>query len=157
MARSAARALPAVLLLLGPALAAAGAGAGDGRLSVADVEKVTGLKGIRLAPHDPSKGAGGDLNFADAGGQLVLMVVLEPGESYGRSKQTKGYYRQDVPDIGEEAFAGPALGPLSTVLFRKGTRCVGVSTYLALDSMGKRTVLPFEQVLELARLIASRL
>ena len=43
-------------------------------LTVQDVEKITGLQGVKLVPRDPSKGAGGDLNFANKDGKLILMV-----------------------------------------------------------------------------------
>ena len=31
-------------------------------LTVQDVEKITGLRGVKLVPRDPSKGAGGEFN-----------------------------------------------------------------------------------------------
>ena len=47
-------------------------------LTVQDVEKITGLHGVKLVPADPSKGAGGDLNFANKDGKLILMVQRMP-------------------------------------------------------------------------------
>jgi hypothetical protein len=32
-------------------------------LTAADIEKVSGMTGVKLIPKDPSKGAGGNLNF----------------------------------------------------------------------------------------------
>ena len=41
-------------------------------LTVQDVEKITGFHGVKIVPADASKGAGGDLNFANSNGDLIL-------------------------------------------------------------------------------------
>lgn len=59
----------------------------DDLLKIADVEAATGLKGLKLVPKDPMKGAGGTLNFADADGKLVLLVMIEPMSALRTWKQ----------------------------------------------------------------------
>jgi hypothetical protein len=45
-------------------------------LSVPDFGKAGGLHGLQSVPKDPAKGAGGELNFADASNKLVAMVMI---------------------------------------------------------------------------------
>jgi hypothetical protein len=61
-------------LLLAPAFAQTS----DSRLTIADVEKVTGLKGVQLVAPGAVTGAGAGLNFATADKHMVLMVNFGP-------------------------------------------------------------------------------
>jgi len=63
-------------LALAAALTAALAAQGpyDKLLTIADVEKVTGLSGVKTVPNGSQTGAGGMLNFVNASGKLVLAV-----------------------------------------------------------------------------------
>ena len=71
-------------LLLGCclALAAFAQSPDDKYLTGADVDKAVGMKGVKLIPRGSVAGAGGDLNFADASGELILMVQFTDAKSY---------------------------------------------------------------------------
>ena len=79
-------------------------------LTVQDVEKITGLHGVKLVPPDASKGAGGDLNFADKDGKLILMVNrnLSSDMFYSQTKNMKDTVKADITGLGDAAFIGPA-------------------------------------------------
>jgi hypothetical protein len=75
-----------LMVALSAALAAQTA---DPRLTVADVEKVTGLKGVQLVSPGSVTGAGAGLNFAGPGKHMVLMVNFGPAALYQRAKDQK--------------------------------------------------------------------
>lgn len=127
-------------------------------LTSADVEKISGMKGIKTVPRDPSKGAGGDLNFADADGKLVIMVNFSGNSIYEKSKQQKGIFKSDVKGVGEEAFSGPSTGPEYLLVFRKGVHCVTLSTFFNIGGpSSKPTMLTKEQLIEIGKGIAGKL
>ena len=64
-------------------------------------------------PRDPSKGTGGDLNYADSDGKLVVMASFLSGDFYAKYKTQKGYFKSDIKEVGEEAFSGPSSGGLN--------------------------------------------
>ena len=107
--------------------AAAAQAAPDPRLTIADVEKLTGLKGLQLVGPGSVPGAGAGLNFATADKKMILMVNFGPAALYSRAKAQKEYhgmpmplFHADVPGIGDEAFDSPP-GPRQYVLYvRKG-------------------------------------
>lgn len=141
----------ALFLLAGAAYAAGPV------LTVADVEKVGKLKGIKLVGKDPSAGAGGDLNFARADGTLVLMVALGSKSLLESMKAQKGTFKGPVAGIGDEAFNGPSTGRVLYLLaFRKGSKVASLSSYLDLIGSGK----PFfneAQLKELAKIAITRM
>ncbi len=127
-------------------------------LTPADVSKATGLSGIKLIPPDPSKGAGGDLNFGLPDGKQILMANFQDAKYYTQSKAMKDSYGGDVQGIGDEAFIGKVMGMESILYFRKGARSVALSSFL--DS-GKgwpgKPYLNQQQLRQLAALILSRM
>ncbi|SRR5260221_9821896 len=133
----------------------------DPRLTVADVEKATGLKGLQLVAPGSVTGAGAGLNFATADKHMVLMVNFGPAALYQRAKQQKTYagmpmplFHADVPGIGDEAFDSPP-GPLQYVLYvRKGANAASFTAYYV--SANKAT-LTMEQLKAVARIAASRM
>ena len=126
-------------------------------LTVSDVEKVTGLQGIQLIPKDPMKGAGGDLNFALGGEDMVLMVSVQDSSLYEAWKNLEGNFYAVVPDIGDEAFKGPGFTEVRYLLvFKKGNKAVLLSTFLNLEAGGE-SYLKMEQLYQLAKIIVSRL
>ena len=126
-------------------------------LTVADVEKETGLQGIQLIPKNPMKGAGGDLNFALAGKDMMLMVSVQDSSLYEQWKNLEGNFYAEVPDIGDEAFKGPGFTEVRYLLvFRKGNKAVLLSTFLNLEAEGE-PFLKMEQLTEFAKIIISRL
>jgi len=144
-------------LLLAPVFAQTS----DSRLTVADVEKVTGLKGIQLVAPGAVTGAGGGQNFATADKHMVVMVNFGPAALYQRAKQQKTYagvpmplFHADVPGIGDEAFDSPP-GPMQYVLYvRKGANAASLTAYYV--SANKAT-LTMEQLKALAKIAVSRM
>jgi hypothetical protein len=122
-------------------------------LTVQDVEKITGLQGVKLVPPDASKGAGGDLNFANKDGKLILMVnrSLSSDMFYAQTKNMKDTVKEDIQGVGDAAFTGPAGMLQYFVAFKKGKGSGTVSTFLTLTG----TQLPLDQVKKVAQKIAS--
>jgi hypothetical protein len=166
--------LSSALLLLTLALPATAAApqpaSTDPRLTIADVEKVTGLKGIQLVPRMWQPGAGGNLNFADASKHLVLMVNFGTADLYRHAREQKELkvgsntvpmtlYHAGVKGLGDEAFDSPP-GSLQYVLYvRKGNQAVSVSTYFRSggNPRSPTSVLTMEQLKQLAAIVVSRL
>ena len=122
-------------------------------LTVQDIEKITGLHGVKLVPRDPSKGAGGDLNFADKDGKLILMVnrMLNSDMLYSQTKNMKGSVEADISGVGDAAFTGPAGNLQYFISFKKGKGSCSVATFLSFTG----TLLPMDQVKKVAQLVAA--
>ena len=135
------------------------AGAYDKYLTGADIEKISGMSGIKEVPRDPSKGAGGDLNFAGSDDKLVVMAGFQSADYYANYKKQKGYFKSDVKGVGEEAFSGPAsLGPEYMLVFRKGSHCITLTSFFNIGGpASKPLVLTQEQLVELGKIVAERL
>jgi hypothetical protein len=129
------------------------AASGAQYLTVQDVEKITGLQGVKLVPANPSKGAGGDLNFANKDGELILMVqrMLNSDMLYSQTKKMNGAVKADISGVGDAAFTGPAGNLQYFVSFKKGKGSGTVSTFLTFTG----TQLPLDQVKKVAQQIAS--
>lgn len=125
-------------------------------LTSADVTRVTGIPGVKLVPRDPSKGAGGDLNFARADGDLILMVLFSDDAIYRKSKAMKNYVKETVKGLGDDAFLGPSTGPVYILYFLKGQKSVSLSTYFDMKA-DMKPILSQEKLVALAKLILSRL
>lgn len=128
-------------------------------LTPADVEQVSGLSGLSVVPYDPAVGAGGDVNIADASGQLVAMLVVEGPETWGLWLTDGFTVREPVtPPVGDESFIGPSLDVSEAVYifgFIKGETAVVIDTFL--DPAGNGTILSSEELRELAEIVESRL
>lgn len=128
-------------------------------LTVADVEKVTGIQGLKLAPHDPSKGAAGELNFARPDGTLIVLLTTMPASAYADAKSFTDAFRADLPGIGDEAFEGPSKRIKTepyTLTFRKGDRAFAMASFFDLKH-GAKPFLTEAQLKKLAGIILSRL
>lgn len=125
----------------------------DRLLSVADVEMVTGLKGVESVPQDYARMIVGDLNFAQPDGTLLLRVNFWDLKTF---EMAKGGYPYPVDGLGDEAFEGPT-GSVQheELIFRKGDRAVVVAS--ALDSKTNKPLVSGKPLRELARIIASRM
>ena len=100
-------------------------------LTPADVEKVAGIAGVKVVAKDPAKGAGGDINFADGKG-LILMVNIGSAKWFANMKTSRNY-REAVAGIGDEAFDGPSTEIMATLYqlgFRKSDDAVLLTTFL---------------------------
>jgi hypothetical protein len=124
-------------------------------LTAEDVEKATGLKGVKLIPRGSVAGANGDLNFADASGELILMAQFSPAKNYDsyRSKYANG----TVSGVGTEAVKGALMPgmPENLVAFTKGTHCVVLTSFG--DFIKKKLYVTADQLSELGKVVASRL
>ena len=121
-------------------------------LAPADVQKVTGLQ-VKMVPYDPKSGAGGDLNFALASGELALMLKVMDAKQWDRSLQ---YKAKDVTGIGDKAYSGPP-GPMQYILaVMKGAKAFTLNSYMSTTDMSK-TVLSMAQLQELAKIVVTRL
>lgn len=132
------------------------AGSYDAWLTAADVQKTAGLPGIKSIPANPSIGAGGDLNFATADGQVVLMVQVVGADNY--AKFVKMYSKGPVSGIGKEAIKGatvPGQGP-NFIAFTKGAHCVTLTVFADWEN-GGALYMPFDKLEALAKLVASRM
>jgi hypothetical protein len=140
--------------------APSGAGAVDPNelLTPADLEAVSGLAGLEVVPYNPAIGAGGDVNIATAGGQLVAMLVVEGPETWD-AWLTDGYTVSEpvTPPVGDESFIGPNPDVSAAVYifgFLKGDTAIVLDTYF--DTNGE-TILSVEQLRALAEVIEGRL
>lgn len=149
------------LLAVAAAASIALAQTSDPRLTVADVEKVTGLKGLQSVAPGSVPGAGAGLNFATADKKMILMVNFGTAALYSRAKAQKEYhgmpmplFHADVPGIGDEAFDSPP-GPLQYVLYvRKAANAASFTAYFV--SANKAT-LTMDQLKQIAKVAVSRM
>lgn len=124
-------------------------------LTVGDVEKVTGLKGVKQIPRGSAAGASGDLNFADSSGEMILMAQFSPAKNF-ESYKTK-YGKTPVSGLGTEAVKGALLPgmPENLVAFSKGTHCVVLTAFG--DFIKKKVYITADQLAELGKILASRM
>lgn len=157
----------AVLALAAALLSAAPFARGDdARLTIAEVERVTGIKGLQILAPAAVPGAGPGLNFAGPDKKMVLMVNFGTADLYLRAKNQKemktgsmtipmALFHAALPGIGDEAFDSPP-GPMQYVIYlRKGQKAASLSTYFTRS--GKTTILTLDQLKQLAVIVASRL
>jgi hypothetical protein len=127
----------------------------DKYLTAADVEKVTGMKGVKAIARGSVSAAGGDLNFADAAGELILMVQFTDAKKFAGFK-TK-YASSAVPGVGDQAVQGAVMPgmPDNLLAFTKGAQCVVLTAFA--DFTTNRVYLKIDQLSALGKLIASRI
>ena len=142
-------------LSLGQVRTASPQGSFDKYLTPADVEKATGMGGVRLIPRGSAAGAGGDLNFADGSGELVLMVQFTDAKNFAAFKAK--YAKGAVSGVGDQAFEGGSMPGMADnlVAFSKGTHCVVLTAFA--DFVNKKVYLTVDQLTALGKVIASRL
>jgi len=128
----------------------------DKYLTVADIEKVTGLSGVKPVPREPRKGAGGHLNFADKNGDLILIASFLTAAEYAFYRDEKSLAKDTIPGIGDEAIIGPAADPQYMFLARKGDKCVALSTFVD-PATPEKTLLTMDQVIALGKIVIERL
>jgi hypothetical protein len=143
------------LLALGGGTASAQLEA-DALLTVADVMRITKVAGIRTVPQDPTKGASGDVNFADAKGELLLSLTLQRPAMFQMAKKNAA---APVAGVGEEAYEYPnaatagGMAPFM-LIFRKGAQAVMLTSFF--DATAKPRV-PQPQLKELALVIIGKM
>jgi hypothetical protein len=131
--------------------------ASEDLLTIDDVEKVTGVHGLKLVPKSSQMGAGGDLNFALEDGTLVLMATIQDSSTYKQWKAEEGFFYASVSGIGDEAFEGPSFGEFRYILvFRIRDKGVCLTSFVNMAA-GGNPFLSQEQLRELAKVLVSRL
>jgi hypothetical protein len=123
----------------------------DNLLTAEDVASVSGFEGVHLVPRNPQVGAGGDLNFAREGEQLVLLANIQDAHFF---EQIRSRTAGPVSGIGDEALEGPERGPRHMLVFRKGERAVALSSFM---DMTGQPLLTQDQLRQLAALMESRM
>ena len=126
-------------------------------LTPADVEAVTGMTGLVVMEPDPTVGAGGEVNIADADGQLVVMVDASPGLWDAWQSDGMTVDRPSDPTVGDESFLGPkdaADDDVYILGFRKGETDAAVVAFFRTDLTRALTL---DQMYELAEIVESRL
>ena len=61
----------------------------DPRLTIADVEKVSGVSGVKQVAQGSMTGAGGALNFTGPDGKLILMVNFASAPLYDGARKSQ--------------------------------------------------------------------
>ncbi len=122
-------------------------------LTVSDVERVTGLKGVSLLPKHP--GDDEDLTFTDRDGNVIVAATFLPANAYKGARSSVEGVKSAIKDVGEEGFVGPASGPpLYILVFRKADFTVILNTELEGTTKAR---IPIEQLTAIAKIIASRM
>lgn len=119
-----------------------------GPLSAAQVEKATGLQGLRAVTGKYDKGG---FSIVDANKQIVVSVKDQPASVYEVWKQGGG---QPVAKLGDEAFL-TKTGPVASVCFKKAGH--GVCVVGATAATPGSVAVTEAQLMELARTAASGL
>jgi hypothetical protein len=129
----------------------------DNIITTADVEKATGLTGVKQVPREPlDKLRNGDLNFVANGNQPILMIQFRPLFLFETVKADSGYFKTSIPGVGDAAFTSPAFEPQFSVNFIKGNHYAIVTTNI--DPKDKtRTILKLDQLITLSKIVASRM
>jgi hypothetical protein len=145
------------MIVAGLSATAFAAGQFDHIISAADVDKATGLTGVKQVPREPlNKFRNGDLNFVQKNDQPLLMVQFRPAFMLETLRSDSGYFKASVPGVGEEAFTSPSFDPQFSINFRKGNTVAIVTTHIDPKDK-KKTILSMDQLIALAKLVASRM
>jgi hypothetical protein len=155
--------LAVCVMVAAMALGVNASGKFDNIITAVDVEKATGLTGLKQVPRQKAvdgitanKFLTGDINFVRSDNQPVIAVQFRPSFAFDQFKGDSGFIKAPVPGVGDEAYTGPSFDPQTNVNFVKGGYYVAVSTHI--DPKDKtRAVLKIDQVIAVAKVIASRM
>lgn len=135
----------------------------DKIVSAADVEKATGLRGLKQVPRQKAvdgitgnKLLTGDINFVRSDNQPVIAIQFRPAFAFDQFKGDSGFIKSPVKGIGDEAYTGPSFDPQTSVNFVKGGYFVAVATHIDPRDRSK-TVLPIDKVIAVAKVVAERM
>ena len=145
----------AVVLAIGAAPARAQVP--DGRLTIADVERISGLRGVTQVAKASTTGAGGNLNFVGPDGKLLLMVNFGSAAFYDGAKKAPMTFHALVPGLGDEAFDGPTGTLQYTLYAKKGAKAFSLGTFFVPRSRPMQPRLTMDQLKAAAKIILSRL
>jgi len=145
-----------VAIVLGIGTALVRAQAADSRLTIADVEKISGLKGVTLVAKASTPGAGGNLNFVGPDGKLLLMVNFGNAGLYDGAKKMPVVFHASVPGLGDEAFDGPPGTLQYTLYVKKNAKAFSLATFFTPRSRPLQPRLTMDQLKTVATIILSR-
>jgi len=147
----------ALLIIAGLVAPVFAEGQFDHIISAADVEKATGLAGVKQVSRVKlDKFRNGDLNFMTKDDKPLLMIQFRPLFLFDEMKGDPGYFKAAVPGVGESAFTSPAFAPQFSVNFIKGGHFGIVTTHVDPKDKNK-TVLTMDQVVAVAKLVAAKM
>ena len=129
----------------------------DALLTVGDVAKVTGVRGLKIVPKDPTKRMIGDMNFIREDGIKILSVTFEIVDlkEFAKTKKSdsfKSAFRGPVKGIGDEAYDGPPKMDPFILSVLKGTHWVTISTSFDIKK-GMKPILTQDQLKKIAEII----
>lgn len=123
-------------------------------LTIADIEKVSGMSGIKLVDKGSLPGAGGSLNFAMNDKMYAMFVIADMGV-FNKWKTMEGYAVDKIPNIGDEAYSAPGGKTQFVVFFREGSKVGSVSSFINFDTGDP--YLSIEQLSHLAKTAVKRM
>jgi hypothetical protein len=129
-------------------------------ISAADIAQITGITGLKTIPRDPSKGAGGNLNYANANGEMVIMFQFLSSSYFEEFKKAPKMYGTPLKLEGTEMdiLIGPPNPPQYALIFKKGLYTVSISSFFNFGGPKPGTLyVEMPKIKEIAKLIASRL
>lgn len=129
-------------------------------ISAADIAKITGITGLKIIPRNPSKGAGGDLNYANTQGEMVIMFQFLSSSFFEEFKKVPQMYGTPLKLEGTDMdiLIGPPKPPQYALIFKKGLYTVSISSFFNFGGAKPGTLyVEMPKIKELAKLIASRL
>ncbi len=129
----------------------------DKFLTVADVEKASGIHGVTLIPHSQKTGGGRILLFGTSGEPIILMFKMSDKLDYLGYK--KAYFKTDLTGLGDQAFQGISIpgNPPNMVIFTKGNDCVYLVASAKSGVKPAQNFFTIEQLIQLAKIVASRM
>ena len=101
-------------------------------LTIADVERATGMTGVRLVKQGSTPEATGRLNFAGPEGALVAIMALGDAVAFNQSMQGT-FFSRVATGTGDMCFVGPSakVSPTLTLFVAvKGDHAVIMRTFL---------------------------
>jgi hypothetical protein len=128
----------------------------DKVLTLADVAEVTKVRGLRTVEKNLATVASGDLNVADASGEVLLMLTVSPASEFALLKRTAA---ARVEGVGDEAYEAPnkqaagGMAPYMLILRKGNYTAMLVSTFTATGAPR----VPQAQLKQLGQIVASRL
>lgn len=124
-------------------------------LTVADLEKITGMSGVHATPKNQAKGAGGELNFENAENKLVTIVMIQDAAMFDFWKKQYGTLADPVPSLGSEAFITKPKSAIAYIFFKKANKAIWIQS-MGWNKKGGNNISD-AQLLEMAKLAVSRL
>jgi len=126
-------------------------------LTVADVERVSGLTGLKLVEYGSSEEAIGRLNFANSDG--VLLATMNIGDGTAFDESMKGMYFSEITTgTGSMCYVGPSKqvsDVLTIFAAAKGDHAVIMKTFTK-QAGGSEVWIPIPKLQELVGLALGR-